>query len=459
MSKYFTTSEQDATPITPISAKDLDRWLEDQDEYVKTYVKGQNFTASAQSTLIIPDQNGTVSRVLVGIAKDDTLYRFSSAAKKLPEGKYYIDSPMDEDVATQAAIGWALGQYKFDRYLKEKASAPRLLTYPANADQKIIDSTINSVTLVRDLVNTPANDLGPEELAKAGEALAKEFNGASNVIIGENLLKQNYPMVHAVGRASSRAPRLFDMTWGDENAPKITLVGKGVIFDNGGNNLKSGSSMRNMKKDMGGAAHVLGLARMIMENNLPVRLRVIMPAVENAVSGNAFRPGDILKSRKGISVEIANTDAEGRLILADALAEASSEKPDLIIDFATLTGAARVALGPDVPPFYTDNDDVAAAFAKAGSDKQDPVWRLPLWDDYYSMMKSDVADICHTGGGHGGSITAALFLKKFVDDSKKWIHIDTWAWRASSRPGRPTGGDAQGMRAAYKVLKDRFGKK
>ena len=320
-----------------------------------------------------------------------------------------------------------------------------------------VESTINAMTMVRDLVNIPANDMGPSALQKAAEKLAKDFNGKSTTIIGDDLLKENYPLVHAVGRASDDPPRLVDITWGDENAPKVTLVGKGVTFDTGGLNIKPGAPMSLMKKDMGGAAHVLGLARMIMENNLPVRLRVLVPIAENSISGNAFRPSDVIPSRKGISVEIENTDAEGRLILADALTEACTENPDLLIDFATLTGAARVALGPDVPPFFTDDETLAKEFLAAGEKQQDPVWQLPLWKEYRDMLSSTVADICHTGaGGQAGAITAALFLQSFVDDTITWAHIDTWAWRKSNRPGRPQGGDAIGMRAAYDVIKSRY---
>lgn len=457
MPDYFTKAAKNAVPVTALRKQDLKNWLAKQNSFVKSFVAAQGFEAGAQDFVIIPDQNGTPARVLIGIKEDNKLYRFSDLAKNLPKNTYYIDSDMDKDTASQAAIGWALGQYQFDRYLKDKAPEPNKLVMPAKADAKMVESTVKAVHLVRDLVNTPANDLGPEELVKAAEDLAAEFNAVAKVIIGDDLLKQNYPMVHAVGRAADRAPRLLDMSWGDENAPKITLVGKGVIFDSGGLNIKTGDGMGIMKKDMGGAAHVLGLARMIMENNLPVRLRVIIPAVENAISGNAFRPGDVLQSRKGLSVEIQNTDAEGRLVLADALAEACTEKPDLLIDFATLTGAARVALGPDVPPFFTDNDKLAADFTKAGKTTQDPLWQLPLWDDYYSTMKSQIADISHTGaGGQGGAITAALFLKKFVDEDINWAHIDTWAWRKSSRAGRPHGGDAIGMRAVFEVIKNRY---
>jgi|AntRauTorcE11897_2_1112592.scaffolds.fasta_scaffold00802_12 leucyl aminopeptidase len=458
MFKFFVESAENAIPVTPVTAESLQKWLATQDSFIKSYVTSQGFEAEPQSFALIPNTDGQTDRVLIGVTPEDKLYRFAGLAKNLPQGTYYIDDDtMDAQEATQAAIGWALGQYKFDRYLEDKAEEPKKLVVPAKTDIKVAESAVKSTTLVRDLVNTPANDLGPEELAKAGEDLAREFGGESSIIIGDDLLKQNYPMIHAVGRAADRPPRLLDMRWGDEKAPKVTLVGKGVIFDSGGLNIKPGSSMGLMKKDMGGAAHVLGLARMIMENNLPVRLRVLVPAVENAISGNAFRPGDVLQSRKGISVEIENTDAEGRLVLADALAEACNEKPDLLIDFATLTGAARVALGPDVPPVFTDNDALADLFTKAGDQMQDPLWRLPLWDEYYSMMKSSVADICHTGaGGQGGAITAALFLKKFVDEDINWAHIDTWAWRKSSRPGRPVGGDAIGMRAVYQVIKDKY---
>ncbi|MGM0422560.1 MAG: leucyl aminopeptidase family protein [Pseudomonadota bacterium] len=461
MSKFFVKSAENAIPVTPVTTETLQSWLETQDAFVKSYVTSQGFEAEPESFALIPDTKGHTDRVLLGVDPNDKLYRYAELAKKLPQGTYYIDDEtLDAQDATQAIIGWALGQYEFDRYLEDKAEAPKKLVLPAKADVKTAESAVTSTALVRDLVNTPANDLGPEELVNAGEELAREFGGVTSIITGDDLLKQNYPMIHAVGRAADRAPRLFDMTWGDEKSPKVTLVGKGVIFDTGGLNLKPGSSMGLMKKDMGGAAHVLGLARMIMENDLPIRLRVLVPAVENAISGNAFRPGDILQSRKGISVEIENTDAEGRLVLADALAEACSEKPDLLIDFATLTGAARVALGPDVPPVFTDNDALADLFTKTGKDIQDPLWRLPLWDEYYSMMKSTVADICHTGaGGQAGSITAALFLKKFVDEDINWAHIDTWAWRKSSRPGRPVGGDAIGMRAVYQVIKDKYAAK
>ena len=462
MSSFFTQSSNDAIEIIPLTSKELESWLKSQDEATQNFVKAQGFKASANSYIAVPDEKGQTKLVIAGYAEDDILYRFSKIAADLPEGTYKINDSakqMNEADATQAAIGWALGQYKFDKYLTKKNGKTNTLVMPAKAKKTEVESTVKAVTLVRDLVNTPANDMSPAALQAAAEELANEFNAKSKTIIGDELLKQNFPLVHAVGRANEEDPRLVDITWGDENNPKVTLVGKGVTFDTGGLNIKSGGSMSLMKKDMGGAAHVLGLARMIMENNLPVRLRVLVPIAENSISDEAFRPSDVIKSRKGLTVEIENTDAEGRLILADALTEASTEKPDLLIDFATLTGAARVALGPDVPPFFTDDKGLATDFMEAGEKNQDPVWQLPLWKDYIDMLSSTVADICHTGaGGQAGSITAALFLQHFVDEDIKWAHFDTWAWRKSNRPGRPKGGDAIGMRTAYDVIKKRFGK-
>lgn len=458
MSEFFTKKSNDAVAITPITPKELKLWIEEQDERTQAYIKANRFDATPQSCLQLFDKDGYPTRVLVGIDRADKLYSYAQIAKDLPKRTYRIDAPLNEHDATQAAIGWALGQYRFNKYTGGKNETNKLVM-PPKADEKQVKSTISAVTLVRDLVNTPANDLGPEELSKVAHSLAKEFNGKCKTdIVGEDLLKKNYPLVHAVGKGSDRAPRLVDFSWGPKDAPKVTLVGKGVVFDTGGNNIKPGGSMGIMKKDMGGAAHVLGLARMIMENDLHVNLRVIVPAVENSINGSAMRPGDVYPSRKGLSVEIENTDAEGRLILADALAEAAKDKPDLLIDFATLTGAARVALGPDVPPLFTEDAELAQALMKAGENMQDPLWQLPLLNELYAKMRgNNIADICHTGGGQGGAITAALFLQKFVEDPKKWVHIDTWAWRAENRPGRPQGGDAIGMRAAYDVIKNRYG--
>jgi leucyl aminopeptidase len=329
----------------------------------------------------------------------------------------------------------------------------------AGVDLEAIGVILSGVQIARDLINTPANDLGPAELADAMLALFSRNGGQGNVIEGDALLSANFPMVHAVGRASARAPRLVDATWGEMAHPKVTLVGKGVVFDTGGLDIKPASGMALMKKDMGGAANVLGLAAMIMEARLPVRLRVIVPAVENAISGDAFRPGDVLPSRKGLSVEIGNTDAEGRLVLADALALADEEEPELLIDMATLTGAARVALGPELPPLYTDDDAFADDLAASAEAVNDPLWRLPLWRPYESYLDSRIADINHintSGAGFAGSITAALFLSRFVGKAKTWAHLDIYGWNPSDRPGRPAGGEAQTVRALFACLKDRY---
>ena len=349
-----------------------------------------------------------------------------------------------------------LGGYVFTRYGKKPGKDIRLAV-PAGADVAYIRRAAEAVFLARDLVNTPTNDMGPDELEQAVRALASKHKAKVSVVKGDDLLAKNFPMIHAVGRASDKAPRLVDMIWGDKNAPKVTLVGKGVCFDTGGLDIKPSSGMLLMKKDMGGAANVLGLASMIMSSRLKVRLRVLIPAVENAISGNAFRPGDILKSRKGLTVEIGNTDAEGRLILADALALADEEAPEILVDMATLTGAARVALGPDLPPFYTDDDGFASDVAVAAREQEDPLWRMPLWRPYDGKLSSKVADMNNvTTDGFAGSITAALFLRRFVEKAKSWAHFDIFAWNPSDRPHGPTGGEAQGIRALEKVISQRY---
>ncbi|PPR60440.1 MAG: Cytosol aminopeptidase, partial [Alphaproteobacteria bacterium MarineAlpha4_Bin2] len=357
-----------------------------------------------------------------------------------------------------AALGWALGTYVFDRYRKIARPQAKLV-WPAGASRSAVNGMASSIALTRDLINTPASDLGPAELAAVARQLAREFKARCSVIVGDELLKKNYPMVHAVGRASNRAPRLIDIVWGNPRHPKVTLVGKGVCFDSGGLDLKPASGMKLMKKDMGGAANALGLARMIMAAKLPVRLRVIVPAVENSVSGDAFRPMDVLRSRAGITVEIGNTDAEGRLILADALYEAASEDPELILDFATLTGAARIALGPEIPVMFANDDPLAADLFEYGEAVGDPVWRLPIWKPYRRSMDSKVADINNIGEmPQGGAIIAALFLNEFVKVTVPWAHFDIMAWNTSSRPGRPAGGEAMAIRAAYETIAARFGK-
>ena len=380
-------------------------------------------------------------------------WALAAAAGKLPAGRYRLNGD------SSGAFGWLMAQHRFERYRKASGdTAPRVLLV---ADAAAVSETVRlaeATALVRDLVDTPANDLGPAELAAAITAQGKLFGATVRTITGEALLAENFPAVHAVGRAASRAPRLIDMTWGDSAHPKITLVGKGVTFDSGGLNIKPGSGMAAMKKDMGGAAHALALARLIMQAGLAVRLRLIVPAVENAISGDAMRPGDVLPTRAGKTVEVTNTDAEGRLILADALALAGEDAPGLILDFATLTGAARVALGPSLPALFANDDTLAEDLLAAGEAAGDPLWRLPLFAGYRDMLKSGIADLNNAPeGGFAGAVTAALFLAEFVPTTISWAHVDTFAWNPASKPGRPKGGEALGLRAAWTLLQRRCG--
>ncbi len=452
----------DTVALTPVTKAGLADWLAAQTPAVASWVKAVGFTGEAGSTVFLPGPDGAVARVLAGVSALDDLWAFAGLPASLPAGSYRIDSKiegaLDARAATRAALGWALGSYRFSRYKKPPEKGFACLVWPAEADHGEVERAATATHLVRDLVNTPACDLGPAELAQAAQDLAAEFDAAVEVIVGQDLLDRDYPAIHAVGRASPRDPRLIDLRWGNPEHPKVTIVGKGVCFDTGGLDLKPSSGMLMMKKDMGGAAHALALGRMIMMAGLPVRLRVLVPAVENVVSGNAFKPLDVLKTRKGLTVEVGNTDAEGRLILCDALAEADSEKPALLIDFATLTGAARVALGPDLPALMSNDDALASELTEAGSAVDDPMWRLPLWAPYRKGLDSKVADINNvTTNGFAGAITAGLFLQEFVSKGTPWAHLDTYAWNGSARPGRPEGGEALGLRAAYAVIAKRFG--
>ena len=395
--------------------------------------------------------------VLVGIGDGKDPFAIASAAERLPEGTFFIhEASLSDNAATQAVHGWLLGGYQFADYT-DRAPKRAVLIAPENADLGLAQGEAVAVARVRDLVNTPANDMTPATIEAAACELAETHGASVSVIEGDDLLDENFPMVHAVGRASVVAPRLIDLVWGDERAPTVTLVGKGVSFDSGGLNIKGASGMAIMKKDMGGAAHVLALSEMIMSEKLNVRLRMIVPAVENAIAGNAFRPGDVLSSRKGLSVEIGNTDAEGRLILADALALGGEANPDLMISMATLTGAARVALGPDLAPFYCDDDGLANALEGHGRQSADPVWRMPLWDGYDGMLSPSIADINHiSAGGFAGSITAALFLRRFIPNETPWMHFDIYAWQPKAKPGRPVGGAAQAVRALGAMLRERY---
>ncbi|VAW06927.1 Peptidase B [hydrothermal vent metagenome] len=394
--------------------------------------------------------------VLLGLGDGRDPFIAAAAADKLPKGDYSFAAWLNEDEAPLACLGWLMGGYRFDRYKSQRPAVARLIA-PSGVDIDAVLRAGAAIGLVRDLVNTPAADMTPETLEAEARAISNEYGGTINVVTGADLLEQGFPMIHAVGRAAAVAPRLIDLAWGDPDAPKLTLVGKGVTFDSGGLNMKGAAGMALMKKDMGGAAHALALGRMIMAAGLKLRLRVLVAAVENAVAGNAYRPGDVLASRKGLSVEIGNTDAEGRLVLADALALGGEEDPDLMISLATLTGAARVALGPELAPFYCDDDDLAAALQAASTKLADPVWRMPLWRNYDAMLSSQIADVNHiSGGAFAGSITAALFLRRFTPAGGAWMHFDLYAWRAKAAPGRPVGGEAQAIRALFEVLAARY---
>ncbi len=448
---------QNATALHLVDKKGFETWLKAQPGKARQALAAQGFKGEGYQLAILPGERDEWA-ALLGVADVDELspWCLAKAAESLPEGSYRVAGRGPGP----ATLGWLLGQYRFDRYKKEKkAAGPRVLLTdePARIEQTV--ALAEATFLVRDLVNMPAGDLGPAELQAAVEAAAKDHGGKVSVAQGK-ALDDGYPMIAAVGAAAApgREPRLIELEWGDQRHPRIAIVGKGVCFDSGGLDIKPSAGMRLMKKDMGGAAHALALARLIMAARLPVRLHLLIPAVENAVSGAAFRPGDILRSRKGLSVEIGNTDAEGRLILADALAKAAEAAPALILDFATLTGAARVALGPDLPALFANDDALAEALLAGGSAVSDPLWRMPLWKHYEDMLASDVADLGNVSEAPlAGAVTAALFLQKFVPEGVPWAHLDTFAWRPSARPGRPRGGDALGLRAAWEMLRTRYG--
>ncbi|ESY04152.1 cytochrome C oxidase subunit II [Mesorhizobium sp. LNJC399B00] len=418
------------------------------------WAAANGFSGEAGRTLALPGDNGSLAGALFGVGDGEGALAVGMLARALPEGDWHFAAaPAEPELA---AIALVLGGYVFTRYGKKSGKTLRF-ALPLGVDAGRVRRIADGVFLARDLVNTPTSDMGPDELEKAVRTLAATHKAEVSVIKGDDLLKQNFPMIHAVGRASVGAPRLIDMVWGPEGAPKVTLVGKGVCFDTGGLDIKPSSGMLLMKKDMGGAANVLGLASMIMAAGLKIRLRVLIPAVENSIAGNAFRPGDVLTSRKGITVEIGNTDAEGRLVLADALALADDEEPELLIDMATLTGAARVALGPDLPPFYTGDEALASELAAASVAVEDPLWRMPLWRPYDGRLASKIADINNvTTDGFAGSVTAALFLKRFVERTTGWAHFDIFAWNPSDRPYGPAGGEAQGIRALERVISRRY---
>ncbi|MFM7028803.1 MAG: leucyl aminopeptidase family protein [Chakrabartia sp.] len=446
---------QEARTLALVHKDQLEDWLKALPERARVAARAADFTAKAGEIVILPGDKPDDWSAAMGVPAPLGIWDLAKAAQSLPEAAYRLADASPG----LAGLGWMLAQYRFDRYRADaKPMGDRvLLTREPGlvAEQaRIAEAT----ALVRDMVNTPAADFGPSELQAAVEALAEEFDAKARVTRGDDLA-QGFPMIHAVGQAADRdrAPRLIELEWGNPANPRIAVIGKGVAFDTGGLNIKTGSFMRLMKKDMGGAAHALALARLVMEARLPVRLHLLIPAVENAISGTALRPGDILKSRKGLFVEIDNTDAEGRLILGDALARAGEDAPQMILDFATLTGAARVALGPDLPALFSNDDALATELLAASEAVQDPSWRMPLWDRYQDMLRSDIADVVNSAeGGMAGCITAALFLERFVDKATPWAHFDTFAWRPSARAGQPKGGEAMGLRAAFEMLKRRF---
>ena len=458
MSYGLVESTEAAWGLQPVTKAGLGRWLKGRSDADRAWITAHDFQAAPGALLALPSGEGEAPLFLIGVeAGDDAaarLWAFADLPYKLPPGTYRLLGTMTKTAATMAAMGWSLGTYRFDRYRKKKP-LKTALAWPEGADRADVIRTAEATFLARDLINTPAADLGPAELLAACQTLASRYGGEVKAIIGDDLLTENWPAVHAVGRASAKPPIVMDLRWGNPKHPKVTLVGKGVCFDSGGYDLKSSAGMKMMKKDMGGAATMIALAGMVMDAKLPVRLRLIVPAVENMVAGNAFRPLDVLDTRKGTRVEVGNTDAEGRLILCDALAEADAEKPALLLDCATLTGAARVALGPELPALFTRHDDLSDSLCGHGTATNDPFWRLPLWPGYRRMLDSKVADISSTGeDGFAGSVTAAIFLSEFVSPKTRWAHIDTMAWNPRGRPGRPEGGEPLGLRAFFALVKE-----
>lgn len=455
---FSTDASCPAIQLTPVVEKDFSTWSAAQPPHVQAWVTTAQFTGKSGSLCQTPNATGRLDQILFGISELEDFWAYQGVSQGVMPGFYQFGPSIQGQALEVAALGWALGQYRFETYLAKK-TVPAVLVLPPKFPREKIESLAEAIYLTRTLTNTPAEDMGPTQLAASTQQLATQFGATYQEVVGEALLQENYPMIHAVGRASDDAPRLLDLVWGDATAPRVTLVGKGVCFDTGGLDLKTSDGMLSMKKDMGGAAHVLGLAYAVMAAKLPIRLRVLIPAVENAVSGNAYRPGDVFPTRKGLSVEIGNTDAEGRLVLSDALAAACEEAPELLIDFATLTGAARVAVGTEIASFFTNRDSLATDLLESGTRCQDPMWRLPLHQPYRSLLDSPIADINNAGtGGYAGAITAALFLQEFVEPTIDWVHFDIMAWNARRAKGRALGAEAMGLRAVFAYLQKRFGK-
>ncbi|HVI31117.1 leucyl aminopeptidase family protein [Phenylobacterium sp.] len=457
MSDVILEAAETATPIQALAEAELSAALDAAPAFVKGFATFSEFKAKAGQVLLVPGEDGGLHTVLFGLGAAPDAMGFRALPAKLPAGTYRIAQAPERLDRNQAALAFALGSYRFDRYKAKKDERPRLVAEGVEVAE--VRQVAHACALARDMVNTPANDMGPLQIETIAREIAEQHGATCTVVTGEGLLEANYPAVHAVGRAAvaERAPRMIEIAWGEAGRPLVAVVGKGVVFDTGGLDIKPSAGMRLMKKDMGGAAHALALGRMIMAANLPVRLAVLVPAVENAISGDAMRPGDVLASRKGLTIEVGNTDAEGRLILADALTRAAELQPALTIDLATLTGAARIALGPQLPPFFTDDEELAAQIERHAKAAGDPLWRLPLWAPYADALDSDIADLKNDpdGWAQAGSVTAALFLQKFAP-SGPWVHLDIFAWNPRNRPGWPTGGEAQAIRGLYAMIRERF---
>ena len=444
-------------PIDLVDEAGLGGWLEGRPESTRRWVRASGFTARTGTRCLVPDARHELDSVLVGVGDRADPWCCADLPDALPSRQYRLRTDLAPAELERIAVGWGLGAYRFDQY-RERKDERELAALRIGSDVAArANRQIEAITLARDLINTPAGDLLPDRLHDAAASLADRFGAECSSIVGDDLIANGFPAIHAVGRASAEPPRLIDIRWGDPADPRVTLAGKGVCFDSGGLDLKPASGMRLMKKDMGGAAHVLGLALLTMDAGLPVRLRVLVPAVENAVSGNAYRPGDVLSTRAGLFVEVDNTDAEGRIVLCDALTEAASEEPDALIDFATLTGAARVALGPDLPALFSNDDAFAQGLARHAEETRDPLWRMPLHAPYDDLLESRIADIANAASTpHAGAITAALFLRRFVPDAVPWAHFDLMAWNQRSRPGRPRGGEAMALRATWAWMEERY---
>lgn len=458
MESHFVASADASVPLIPVTPEALQDLLAARPERWRNWVAQRGFKAKAGSLLCVPSTEGQTEAVLVGYSADQPLWMLAQAAQRLEAGVYRLEAGRVEvDTRLAAAVGWGLGCYRYERYRKPEQDLPRLV-WPEGVDTRRVEAIVAAHALVRDLINTPARDLMPEDLAAGAQKLAIEFGARIEVISEPEAVASGYPCIHAVGHASVHSPRVVELGWGEVGKPHLVLVGKGVCFDSGGLNLKPGSNMRLMKKDMGGAAIALGLGRLIMALGLPLRLTVLLGAVENAVGSRAFRPGDVLTARNGKTIEIDNTDAEGRLLLADLLVRAGELDPDLVIDFATLTGAARVAVGTEIAAFFSSDPALAEALAGPATAWDDPVWQLPLHEAYRHMLKSSIADMVNSSsGGYAGAITAALFLKEFAPEGVPWLHFDVMAWNLRNRPGRPKGGEAMGLRAVLGLLESRFG--